>query len=235
MRDRTDVAEIRKNPCNVLGGKYANFIHLEDKNERFAMITTEDRIFEDLLRPSFDTVYEFVYRMCDSIECCLRAFYMDARDVSWDNSCVHNVDFILTHAVLHKITSAIRQDVRFFLIRHAANFELIDTAKIFITDWKSEDRPPQRAHNDPTCSSFHSMVYLEFEYSFTCTTQEAPSTHYVCCAIETTGPQLFQFHMATCLPDLRELIHAKYKCNSIILTKRLHHAFDEAEDEYKAM
>ena len=214
---RQEVARIEYWPGSGPWPYRYNFVLLAANG--FNIIATRCAMFDGLLQQPSDSDFEVVYHICNSIQSFIRPFYLDTRGISWSPMCGPNTDFVMRKSVTDGLASALERDLCSFHRRHSSRLMFLDTAKIFITKWKSaslfEDIPCQECVG----MSYHSLVYFKFQYSRNHSTQDL---HI---AMETTGPQIFEFHITRSLAALREMIECKYRCARIDITRSVDKQF----------
>jgi len=226
---RQDVARVQYWPG---GGarQYNNFfLHLTAYG--FNIVATKCTMFDRLLQQPSDSECEVVYHICNSIQRYLRPFYGNFRDISWGNTCGPNAVFVVQQRVIDGMADALQGDMRSFHRRHSSRLMLIDTAKIFMTDWKSESLF-NSPHESPIGMSYHCLVYFKFKYDRVCTAGGTNSAQDLHVAIETTGPRIFEFHVAPSLAALREMIECKYRCDHINITRDAEKTFYSDFEEF---
>lgn len=231
---RQDVARVQCWPGDSASPYTNTFLHLTACG--FHIIATRCTMFDGLLQKPSDSECEVVYHMCNSIQRYLRPFYGNFSDISWGNTCGPNADFVVQQRVTDGMAGALQGDMRSFHRRHSSRLMLIDTAKIFMTDWKRESLF-NSPHEFPIGMSYHCLVYFKFKYDRVCTACRTNSAQDLYVAIETTGPQIFEFHVAPSLAALREMIECKYRCDRINITrhveKRVYRDFEEFVDNFE--
>lgn len=179
----------------------------------FDIVATICPMFDGLLREPSDSDSEVVYHTCNSIQSFIRPFYLDSRDISWSLVSGPNTDFVMRKSVTDGLASALGRDLYSFHRRHSSRLVFLDIAKIFITKWKRASLFEFTPSQECIGTSYHSLVYFKFQY------RQNHSTQDLHIAMETTGPQIFEFHVAHSLAALRDMIECKYRCDSIDITR----------------